>query len=82
MEVNPQLTEVAMVAVTVEATEILRDQAANPPGGSLLGVPGQPSNQFSNVLEKGSKFKILDNDTTWPTCISVRVLDSPFSAEP
>jgi len=35
MEVHPQLTEVAMVVVTVEATEILRDRVANPPGGSF-----------------------------------------------
>lgn len=67
MEVNPQLTEVAMVAVTVEATGTLRDQAANPPGGSLLGVLGPPFIPFSKVPEKGFKFKVLDNDTTWPT---------------
>lgn len=67
MEVNPQLTEVAMVAVTVEATGTLRDQVANPPGGSLLGVLGRPFIPFSNVPEKGFKFKVLDNDTTWPT---------------
>ena len=84
MEVHPQRTEVATVAVTVEATAILRGRAASPPGGNFVGVLGRPFMVFPTCTGKGSRVQDLGqrHHVAYLSPPSARVSGLVFPTEP